>query len=88
MNRDEVRAILRFCFQKYSRRLPQGYVITDSTALRADLNIDSADMIDIVLDVEDQFKIQVPDSQFSQFRTIGDLVDFIENSTQTSVAGD
>ena len=87
MNRDEVRAILRICFQKYSRRLPQGYVITDSTALIADLNIDSADMVDIVLDVEDQFNIQVPDSQFSYFRTIGDLVDFIESNTQTSLAG-
>ena len=87
MNRDEVRDILRTCFQKYSRRLPQGYVIADSTALIADLNIDSADMVDIVLEVEEQFNIQVPDAQFSHFRTIGDLVDFIENNIQTSLAG-
>ena len=45
----------------------------------ADLNFDSLDMIEIVMDLEDVFGVEVPDEALEKFVTIGDIVSFIEN---------
>ena len=44
-----------------------------------DLNFDSLDMIEIVMDLEDVFGVEVPDEALEKFVTIGDIVGFIEN---------
>lgn len=44
-----------------------------------DLNFDSLDMIDIVMDIEDEFSVEVPDEALAKFETIRDIVNFLEN---------
>lgn len=43
-----------------------------------DLNFDSLDMIEIAMDIEDEFNVEVPDEVLEKFVTIGDIVDFLE----------
>lgn len=45
-----------------------------------DLGADSLDMIDIVMTVEDQYSIEVPDEIIKGFKTVEDLVSFIESN--------
>ena len=48
--------------------------------LATDLGADSLDAIDIVMSLEDQYGIEVPDSAIENMKTIEDIVNFIENS--------
>ena len=48
--------------------------------LASDLGADSLDAIDIVMSLEDQYGIEVPDSAIENIKTVEDIVNFIENS--------
>ena len=48
--------------------------------LATDLGADSLDAIDIVMSLEDQYGIEVPDSAIEHMKTVEDIVNFIENS--------
>ncbi len=46
-----------------------------------DLEADSLDVVDLVMSIEDEFGLEVPDEQIEGFRTVGDVVRFIQEST-------
>lgn len=46
--------------------------------LNDDLGADSLDAIDIVMSIEDQYSIEVPDETIQEMKTVEDIVSFIE----------
>lgn len=54
--------------------------ITKDSLLIEDLGADSLDAIDIVMSVEDEFKLEVPDEIIEKIETVGDMLNFIENN--------
>ena len=54
--------------------------ITKDSMLIEDLGADSLDAIDIVMSVEDEFKIDVPDESIEKIETVGDMLNYIENN--------
>lgn len=54
--------------------------ITMESLLIEDLGADSLDAIDIVMSVEDEFKLEVPDEIIEKIETVGDILNFIENN--------
>lgn len=46
--------------------------------LMDDLGADSLDAIDVVMSVEDQYSIEVPDEIIKSIKTVEDIVSFIE----------
>jgi acyl carrier protein len=55
-------------------------VDTDSHLLN-ELNINSAHLVDIVLDLEDRYDIQLEDEDMQQMHTIGDALEIIARKT-------
>lgn len=53
--------------------------ITMDSELVDDLGADSLDSIDIVMSVEDEFGIEVPDEVIENMKTVADIVDYIES---------
>ena len=53
--------------------------ITMESLLVYDLGADSLDAIDIVMSVEDTFKVEVPDEIIEKIETVGDIVNYIED---------
>ena len=51
-----------------------------SSNLAEDLGADSLDAIDIVMSIEDQYSIEVPDETIENMKTVEDIVNFIENN--------
>ena len=49
-----------------------------TSKLSDDLGADSLDAIDIVMSVEDQYSIEVPDEVIKSIKTVEDIVSFIE----------
>lgn len=54
--------------------------ITLESNLTEDLGIDSLDLIDLVMSIEDEFNVEVPDTEFENIKTVGDAVKFIEEN--------
>jgi acyl carrier protein len=54
-------------------------IITLSTTLREDLDADSLDAVEIIMSIEDEFDIEIPDEIAERLQTVGQIVDYIEN---------
>ncbi len=50
---------------------------TMTTSILADLRVNSARLVDVVLEIEDTFDLEVSDEQADNVRTIGDAVGLI-----------
>lgn len=53
-------------------------VITKDTILIDDLGLNSLDLVNLSCIVEDEFDIEIPDRAIKDFKTVGDVVAFIE----------
>ena len=52
--------------------------VTLETVIREDLDADSLDLIDLVMTLEDEFSVEVPDEALEEIRTVEDIVKYIE----------
>ena len=55
-----------------------GSAITPDTSLTKDLEADSLDAVEIIMAIEDEYEIEIPDEEAEKFAIIGDIVHFIE----------
>ena len=54
--------------------------LSEVTNLQEDLNMDSLDAVEVVMALEDAFDVTIPDEDAEKFRTIGDIVAYIEQN--------
>lgn len=54
--------------------------ITVATHIQDDLGADSLDAVELIMAIEDAFKISVPESEANNLKTVGDLLRFIEKN--------
>ncbi len=52
--------------------------IKETSSLTDDFNIDSLEVVDLIMRVEEEFGIEIPEDQSENFKTVGDFVSFIE----------
>ena len=56
--------------------------ITRDSRLMEDLKADSANIMVMIMDLEDQFGITVEDDQIMKLKTVGDVVNYIASVKQ------
>ncbi len=54
--------------------------ITEHSNLVDDLGADSLSVVDLIMSVEDEFGVTIPDEEVENIRTIDQVVQFIENN--------
>lgn len=54
------------------------------TEIGADLNIDSVAAMDLIMEIEDKFEIDIPMNQVGELKTIGDLVALAQGQLEQS----
>lgn len=53
--------------------------ITMDSTLLEDLGADSIELVDLVMSIEEEYDIEVPDDATDDIRTVGDAVRYVEN---------
>jgi acyl carrier protein len=54
--------------------------ISRDTSFVEDLNADSLDTVELVMEFEDEFETSIPDDQAEQIRTVGQAIEFIKQA--------
>ena len=54
--------------------------INAETNIAADLGADSLDLVEILMSLEEEFNVSIPDEAIPGIVTVGDLVKFIDNA--------
>ncbi len=54
--------------------------ITMESSIAEDLGADSLDVVDLIMSIEDEFDLEVPDTEVENIKTVGDVVNYIESA--------
>lgn len=54
--------------------------LSADTNIATDLGADSLDVVEILMSIEDEFEVEIPDSEIENIRTIGELAEYIETN--------
>jgi acyl carrier protein len=78
MNRTELIEKLKVIVKPYADNAQAVEVLTEDTDFIKDLNINSANLVDIVLDIEEQFNIVIDNTDMERMLTVRASLDIIE----------
>jgi acyl carrier protein len=53
--------------------------LSRSTSFINDLNADSLDTVELVMELEDEFDMTIPDEEAEKLKTIGEAIDHVSN---------
>ena len=51
--------------------------VTEPSSFQEDLGADSLDVVELVMALEDEFGIDIPDEEVGEIKTVGNAVDYI-----------
>lgn len=51
--------------------------VTEASSFQEDLNADSLDLVELIMEMEDRFKVKIPDEEAEKIGTVGQAVDFV-----------
>ena len=56
----------------------ENLIINETTVIISDLGISSFDLVSLATTIEDEFDVEIPDRAIKNFKTITDVINFIE----------
>ena len=56
--------------------------VDNSASFVDDLGADSLDIVELVMELEEEFEITIPDDQAEKIKTVGEAIDYIERELQ------
>ena len=75
MNREEVLTLVRDHLAEELEVEPER--ISETTRFKEDLDADSLDLYELVMELEDRYGVKVSEEQASRIKTVGDAVGFV-----------
>ena len=54
--------------------------IKEASSITDDLGADSLVVVDIVMSIEDEFDVEIPEDKVENIKTVGDIVKYIEDN--------
>ena len=60
--------------------VPEDQVKIEST-FEQDLGADSLDVVELIMQLEEEFGVDIPDEDATKIKTVGDAVSFIQNAS-------
>jgi len=56
--------------------------VKEDASFTEDLNADSLDLVELIMSLEEQFKLQISDEDAEKITTVGEAVDYISEHAQ------
>ncbi len=56
--------------------------VTEESTFVDDLEADSLDIVELIMNIEEEFEIEIPDADAEKIVTVGDVVKYIEENKQ------
>lgn len=56
--------------------------VTEAASFTEDLGADSLDVVELVMALEDEFGIEIPDDEVGNIKTVGDAVKYIDSKSE------
>ena len=56
--------------------------IQEETRFKEDLEADSLDLVELVMELEDRYGIRIPDEEAAKIQTVGQAADFVASHAQ------
>jgi acyl carrier protein len=84
MEREEIIARLKSIIKPFTKETEAFDNLSESTDFINDLKINSANLVDIVLDIEDAFQIVIDDQSMEKMLDVKSAIDIIESKLQQS----
>ena len=56
--------------------------ITEEANIQEDLEADSLDVVDLVMSIEEEFEVEIPDEAVENIKTVGDIVKYVEANSK------
>jgi len=53
--------------------------ITNEASFIDDLGADSLDTVELIMKMEEEFDIEIPDEEAEKLKTVGDVVNYLDN---------
>lgn len=57
-------------------------IITMDASFVEDLNADSLDLVELMMALEDELDMEIPDEEAENFKTVGDVVKYLKNHVE------
>ena len=57
-------------------------MVTMDTNLMKDLEADSLDAVEIIMAIEEEFDLEIPDEEAEKLKMVGDLVKYVDNNIE------
>lgn len=51
--------------------------VTVESSFQEDLNADSLDLVELIMEMEDRFEVKIPDEEAEKIGTVGQAVDYV-----------
>jgi acyl carrier protein len=51
--------------------------VSEESSFQEDLNADSLDLVELIMEMEDRFKMKIPDEEAEKISTVGEAVDYV-----------
>lgn len=59
----------------------EGDEITLESSFIDDLGADSLDIVELIMALEEEFDLEIPDSEAEKISTVGDVIEYIKNNS-------
>ena len=61
--------------------------VTRNTSFQEDIGADSLDIVELVMELEEEFEITIPDEEAEKIKTVGQAIDYIEAKLKEKGSG-
>jgi len=79
LTRDIIKERILEIFESFDK-VKSNVEIKEDSNLQKDLGLDSLDLVDIIMAIEEEFSIEIPEQDAPNLKTVGDTIKYIENT--------
>ena len=84
LSREEVTKRVSSVIKAFNKDNSATTEITDSTSFQKDLGLDSLDTVELLVAIEEEFDIEMPDKVADELKTVGETIQYIVSNPEAN----